>query len=137
VHRCSTSSQAFRERSGAARRGAGAVRTEFFNREKDDARAILSSFLPCSRDGPGRDLSALKLGGVGVSGIALNRFSGEGFATYEQTVFNNSDEPAFLTVDYAIPNLEVAVWAGASIIRGPAAFARAAFEVTVKQCGFF
>jgi hypothetical protein len=37
--------------------------------------------------------TALKLGGVGISGIALNRCSGEGFAIYDQTVFNDSAEP--------------------------------------------
>jgi hypothetical protein len=74
--------------------------------------------------------TALKIGGVGVSGIALNRFEAEGITLYEQTLFNNSNEPAFLTVDYMIPNLEVAVLAGPSILRGPEAIARAALTVT-------
>ncbi|MGD9615959.1 MAG: hypothetical protein AB7H90_12800 [Alphaproteobacteria bacterium] len=74
--------------------------------------------------------TALMIGGVGISGIALNRFNTEAFALYEQTLYNDSDEPVFLTVDYTIPNMEAAVFAGPLILQGPEATARAALEVT-------
>jgi hypothetical protein len=73
--------------------------------------------------------TALKIGGVGVSGIALNLFETEAVARYEQTIYNDSDELVFLAIDYMIPNMEVAVLAGPSILQGPEAVARAALNV--------
>jgi hypothetical protein len=75
--------------------------------------------------------TALRLGGVGISGWALNRFTTEAVAVYTQTLFNDSDQPLFLALDYMIPNMEVAVQAGPSILRGPEATARAALNVEV------
>lgn len=80
--------------------------------------------------------TALRLGGVGVSGIALNRFETEAVALYEQTLHNDGDEPVFLRIDYTIPNMEAAVWAGPSIVQGPEALARAALDVTACNIDF-
>lgn len=74
--------------------------------------------------------TALKLGGVGVSGVALNRFQAEGFALYQQVIFNDDQtEFAPLVIEYLIPNLEASVWAVDQIPEGPLALIEAELRV--------
>jgi hypothetical protein len=67
--------------------------------------------------------SGQKTGGAGVSGFVLRRQEANALAEYRQTIFNLDDsaEASFLTFDYTIPGIEVAIQAGPSITEGPVA----------------